>query len=77
MRSESVRETPDGPPPQSLRISARSKGHEYSGKVFGSFESALDERLLEDHLRRDRRQFTSLPRFHLLFATARNFVARD
>ena len=37
-----------------------------AGQVFGSFESALDERLVDDHLGGDIRQFASLPGFHLL-----------
>ena len=37
-----------------------------SGKVFGRFQSALDERLIDDYFRSDIRQFTSLPGFHLL-----------
>jgi len=36
-----------------------------AGKVFWSFQSAPDECLVDDHLRRDVRQFASLPRFHL------------
>jgi hypothetical protein len=37
-----------------------------AGKVFRSFQSALDEGLVDDHLRGDVRQLTFLPRFHLL-----------
>ena len=37
-----------------------------AGKVFWSFESALDECLVDDHLCRDIRQFTSLLGFYLL-----------
>jgi hypothetical protein len=37
-----------------------------AGKVLGSFESALNKRLVDDYLGSDVRQFTSLPRFHLL-----------
>ncbi len=37
-----------------------------TGEVFGSFQSALNERLVDDHLRGDVRQFASLPGFHLL-----------
>ena len=37
-----------------------------TGEVFGSFQSSLDERLVDDHLGGDVRQFTSLPGFHLL-----------
>jgi hypothetical protein len=35
-------------------------------KMFGSFESALDECLVDDHLGGDVRQFTSLLDFDLL-----------
>ncbi len=37
-----------------------------AGEVFWGFESALDERLVDDHLHGDVRQFASLPCFHLL-----------
>jgi hypothetical protein len=37
-----------------------------AGKLFWSFKSALDECLVDNHLGSDVRQFTSLPRFHLL-----------
>ncbi len=37
-----------------------------AGKVFGSFESALDECLVNDHLRRDVGEFAFLPRLYLL-----------
>ncbi len=36
-----------------------------ASKVFRGFEFALDERLVDHYFRRDIRQFTSLPRFHL------------
>jgi len=36
------------------------------GQVLWGFQPALDERLVDDHLRSDVRQFTSLPGFHLL-----------
>ena len=35
------------------------------GEVFGSFQFALDDRFIDDHVRRDVRQFASLPGFHL------------
>ena len=39
----------------------------YAGdQVFWSFQSALDERLVGDHLRRDIRKLASLPGFNLL-----------
>jgi hypothetical protein len=37
-----------------------------SGEMFRSFESALDECLVDDHLGREVSQFTLLPRLHLL-----------
>jgi len=37
-----------------------------AGKMSRSFQLALDESLVDDHLGRDVRQFTSLPGFHLL-----------
>ncbi len=37
-----------------------------TGKVFGSFEPALDKRFVDDHFGGDVRQFTSLPGFHLV-----------
>ncbi len=36
------------------------------GKVFWSFQLALHKRLVDDHLGGDIRQFTSLPKLHLL-----------
>jgi hypothetical protein len=36
-----------------------------AGKMFGSFESALDERFVDDDLRGDVRQLASLPGFDL------------
>jgi hypothetical protein len=36
------------------------------GNMFRNFQFAFDECLVDDHLRRDIRQFTSLPRFDLL-----------
>jgi len=35
-------------------------------KVFGSFKLPFHERLVDDHLGRDVRQFASLPHVHLL-----------
>jgi hypothetical protein len=37
-----------------------------AGKMSGSFEFTLSERLVDDHLGGDVRQFTSLPGFRLL-----------
>ena len=37
-----------------------------AGKALRSFESAFDERLVDDYFRCDIRQLTSLPRVHLL-----------
>ena len=37
-----------------------------AGKVFRRFKFALHKRLVDDHLGGDVRQFTFLPRFHLL-----------
>jgi hypothetical protein len=36
------------------------------GEVFGSFQSAFDESFVDDHFRRDVRQFAPLPGLHLL-----------
>ena len=36
-----------------------------NGRQMQGFQSALDERLVDDHLGSDVRQFTSLPSFHL------------
>ena len=36
-----------------------------ASKVFGRFEPTLNERLIDDHLRSDIRQFTFLPGFDL------------
>jgi hypothetical protein len=37
-----------------------------AGKMLWSFQSALYESFVDDHLRGDIRQFASLPRFYLL-----------
>ena len=37
-----------------------------AGEVFGGFQSSLDECLVDDYLRGNVCQFTSLPRFYLL-----------
>src|SRR5271169_8733 len=65
-RSERIRETPDRPRPEFLVLRLEVEVMHAAGKVFWSFESALDERLVDDHLGGDIRQFTSLPGLHLL-----------
>src|SRR5580698_3090674 len=65
-RSESVRQTPDCPRPEFLVFRLEVQVMHSSGKVFRSFESALDEGLVDDHLGGHVRQFTSLPGFYLL-----------
>jgi len=63
---KAFRETPDGPRLESFASRLELKVMNSPGKVFGSFESALDERLVDDHFRRGVRPFTPLPGFHLL-----------
>ena len=44
-----------------------------AGYVFWSFQSALDERLVDGHLRRDFGKLASLPGFNLLFRMGSEF----
>jgi hypothetical protein len=65
-RSECIRKTPDGSRPKFLVLWLEVEVMHAVGKVFGSFESTLDECLVDNHLRTDVRQFASLQGF-LLF----------
>jgi len=65
-RSECVREAPDRSRPEFLVPGLEVQIVHGAGKVLGSFESALDECLVDDHLGGDVRQLTFLPGFHLL-----------
>jgi len=66
MPRKRVGETPDGPQAEFLVPRLEVKVMDRPGKVFGRFEFAFNERFVDDNLRRDVRQFTSLPGFHLL-----------
>jgi len=46
-----------------------------AGKVLGSFESALDERLVDDYLGSDSLSIHFFAMLPLAFASARSFVA--
>src|SRR5437660_8927570 len=65
-RCEGIRQAPDRPRLELLILRLEVQVMHGTGKVFGSFEFALDERFVDDHLGRDVRQFTSLPGFDLL-----------
>ena len=65
-RSERIGETPDRSRLEFLVLRFEVQIMHGPGEVFGSFESALDECLVDDHLGGDVRQFTSLPGFHRL-----------
>ena len=65
-RRERIRKTPDRPRPEFLVLRLKIEVMHATGEMLWSFESALDERLVDDHLGRDIRQFTSLPGLHLL-----------
>jgi hypothetical protein len=62
---EHVRETPDCARCKLLVLGLEVKIMHRAGKMFGGFQPALDESFVDDHLRRDIRQFTSLPGLHL------------
>jgi hypothetical protein len=65
-RGERIREAPDGPRPEFLILRLEVKVMNSASKVLGSFEPALHKPLVNDHLRRDVGEFTSLPSLHLL-----------
>jgi hypothetical protein len=65
-RSERVGETPDCSRFELLILALEVEVMHAAGEVFGGFQFALDERLLDDHLRRDVGQFAPLPSLHLL-----------
>src|SRR5258708_5457138 len=65
-RRERIGKTPDRSRPEFLVLRIEVKVMHGAGEVFGSFECSLDERLVDDHLGGDVRQFTFLPCFHLL-----------
>ena len=65
-RRERVRKTPDGPRPEFLILWLEVQIMHRPGQMFGSFQFALDERFVDDHLRGDIGEFASLPRFDLL-----------
>ncbi len=56
---------PDRPWPKFLVFRLEVEVMHAAGEVLWSFESALDKRLVYDHLGSDVRQFASLPCFYL------------
>ena len=65
-RCEGIRQAPDRPRLELLILRLEIRIMHRAGKVLGSFQFAFDERLLDNDLGGDVRQFASLPRFHLL-----------
>lgn len=65
-RGERIRKTPDRSRPEFLVLRLEVKVMHGAGKVLWSFQSAFDKGLVDNHLGRHVRQFTSLPGFHLL-----------
>jgi len=65
-RRERIGKTPDRPRPEFLILRLEVEVMYGASEVFGSFESALDECLVDHHLGGDVRQFTQLPCFYLL-----------
>src|SRR5271155_1526544 len=65
-RGERIRETPNGAWFEFLILRVEVQVMHSASEVFGSFQFAFHESLVDDHLRGDIRQFTSLPGFHLL-----------
>ena len=61
-----IGKTPDRSRPELLVLRLEVKVMDRPGKMFRSFQPALHKRLVDDHLGRYVRQFTSLPGFHLL-----------
>src|SRR6266567_5043111 len=64
--SERIRETPNRTRPKFLVLRLEVEVMHGASKVLRSLEVTLDERLVDDHLRSDIRQFTPLPGLHLL-----------
>ena len=65
-RRKRIGETPDRSRPELLVLRLEVQVMHDAGKVFGSFEFALDKCLVDDDLGGDVRQFASLPGFNLL-----------
>jgi len=65
-RSERIGKTPNGSWLEFLVLRFKVEVVHAASKVLGNFQSALDERLVDDHLGSDVRQFASLPGLHLL-----------
>ena len=65
-RSECVRETPDGSPPEFLILRFEVQVMYSSSKVLRRFELTLHKCLVDNHLGGDVGEFAFLPRFHLL-----------
>jgi len=64
-RGERIGETPDRTWPKLLVLRLEVEVMHATGQVFGSFQLALNERLVDDHLGGDVSKFTSLPELHL------------
>ena len=65
-RSERVGETPDCTRLELVVLRLEVQIAHRPSKVLRSFQPSLDKRFADDHLRRDVRQFTFMPGFHLL-----------
>ena len=63
---ERIGKAPDRSWPEFLVLRLEVEVMHRASHVFRSFESTLDECLVDDHLGGDVRQLTFLPRFHLL-----------
>src|SRR5207302_10939524 len=59
-------QTPDRPRTEVLVLRLEVEIMNCTGQMLRSLQLALDERLVDDHLRRDVGQFTPLPSLHLL-----------
>src|SRR5437899_6170394 len=64
--SERIRKTPDRSRPEILVLRFEVEVMDAPGEMFRRFQFALDERLVDDHLCGDVREFTSLPGLDLL-----------
>ena len=65
-RSERIGKAPNGSWLEFLVLRFKVEVVHAASKVLGNFQSALDERLVDDHLCGDVREFTSLPGLDLL-----------
>ena len=76
-RGKRVGQTPDRPCPKFLVLRLEVEVVHGPGETLRRLQLALDERLVDDHLRGDIGEYTSLPCLYLFFALVRSSAAFD